>query len=207
MACSSPLYRFNDYTQSLSRIPCGWCMNCRVDRRTYFQDKIEYEYFKNFNGVGTFGCITYDDCHIPLGLFGDKPTLIKKDMQKFWKRVRRYINYHKINNEFINPNFKHFTVGEYSDGCRPHYHFIAVGLDFQVAEELYRKCWKMADIIDSRPILDGGIPYVLKYIDKQQHGEQLEIYADEGIEPPFMINSHQVGFGLYHSNYKLNLQG
>lgn len=199
MACSSPLYRFNPYINAFSRIPCGWCMSCRVDRRSYFQDRIEYALYKDFNGYGTFGCITYDDYHIPLGQFNDLWTLRKKHVQDFWKRVRSYMSYHKINSHLLNRKFKHFTVGEYSpDDFRPHYHFIAVGLDYETALDLYEKCWDKSVIIDSRPIKVGGISYVLKYIEKQLHGQQaVETYDDNGIERPFMVNSHNVGNGLY----------
>lgn len=200
MSCSNPFYKWNVYTKSWSRIPCGWCMACRVDRRTYFQDRFEYDLYKKFDGVGTFGCITYDDFHLPSNNFGDMWSLSKSDVQKFWKRVRAYISYHKINNALIRKDFKHFTVGEYSPtDFRPHYHFIAVGLDFAAALPIFEKCWKNAVIFDSRPILRGGMSYVLKYIDKQRHKEQLEDYIDNGLEPPFMISSHSVGNGLYSS--------
>ena len=197
MACSNPFYRYNKYSGSYSRIPCGWCISCRIDKRTYFQDRFEFDFFKKFNCVGTFGCITYDDNHLPFGFFDDLPSLRKKHMVDFWKRVRSYMSYHKIDNNLLRKDFKHYTVGEYSDDGRPHYHFIAIGLDYRLAEDLYSKCWDKSVIIDSRPILNGGMSYVLKYLDKQEHGDLLDKYFDAGIEPPFLINSHKVGDGLY----------
>lgn len=199
MSCSSPLYKWNKYTSSYSRIPCGYCMACRIDRRNYYQDRFEYDFYKTFKGVGTFGCITYDDNHIPLNVYGDMWSLRKKDVQNFWKRVRSYIRYHKINNRYINPNFKHYTVGEYSPvDFRPHYHFIAVGLDYAAALDIYERCWRSSVVIDSRPILQGGMSYVLKYLEKQQHGLQaVKQYDDNGLERPFLISSHCVGQHLF----------
>lgn len=201
MACSQPFYRYNETTHSFVRIPCGWCMSCRIDRRNYFSDRFEYSFYKEFNGIGSFTTITYDDNHIPLSADGKSFTLKKSDSIKFLKRIRSYMNYHKINNPFLNSKFKFFCAGEYGESTnRPHLHFLFCGLDYSAIDEVIKPCWKNGIIVDNGPILPGGIKYVMKYLDKQQHGEALDKYLDLGIEPPFIHCSHKMAKGLYDTN-------
>lgn len=200
MACSNPFYRYNKITNSYARIPCGWCMSCRIDKRNYYRDKFEYCLRKEFNSVGSFTCITYDDNHLPLNFDGTIPTLKKSDSVNFIKRVRSYLKYHKIDSPFLKQGFKFFCAGEYGDLGRPHMHYIFCGLDYTCVNELFRSCWKNGVIIDNRPILDGGINYVMKYMDKQQHGSELDEYYDNGVEPPFMHCSHSLAKGLYDTD-------
>lgn len=204
MSCSRPFFRFNKLTRHYDSIPCGWCIKCRIDKRMYYKTRFDYSFYKEHKGVGSFVCVTYDDEHLPLTPFGE-PTLEKSAPVNFIKRVRSYMKYHKINNQLIHRNFKYIAVGEYGDEGRPHYHFLFSGLDYAAAEPIFRKCWNKATIIDSRPILQGGVNYVLKYIDKQQHGSELnEQYFDLGKCPPFANYSHSFGFGVYKNGLDLN---
>lgn len=197
LACSNPFYRYNKLTGAYSRIPCGWCMSCRIDRRNYYRDKFEYAFHKEYDCVGSFTCVTYDDNHIPLNSNG-VPTLRKQDSINFIKRLRSYINYHNLDSPVIRKDFKFFCAGEYGGQFdRPHCHFIFVGLDFAYADEVIRACWKNGVIIDNKPILAGGINYVMKYLDKQQHGHELDKYFDADIEPPYSHCSHAFAQGLY----------
>lgn len=196
MACFNPFSIYLPSSRSYASVPCGWCMGCRIDRRQYFQDKFEYSFHKDFNSVGSFSTITYDDNHLPLNKFGI-PTLRKRSVVLFLKRLRRYIDYHKLSSPLVNPHFKYFAVGEYGATCRPHYHFIFCGLDYSTLPLLVSQVWKEGGIQDHGPILPGGIRYVLKYMDKQLHGPQLDKYLDNDLEPPFFLSSHRVGPGLY----------
>lgn len=58
--------------------------------------------------------------------------------------------------------------------------------------------------IDALPILNGGINYVLKYMDKQIMGKQaiFENYTRYGLEPPKQFQSKGFGNELYYKNYE-----
>lgn len=62
-----------------------------------------------------FVTLTYDDGRLPTG-----GTLVKRDAQLFFKRLRKRLGKHKI---------RFFLVGEYGEKtARPHYHAIIFGL-------------------------------------------------------------------------------
>lgn len=44
-------------------VPCGWCLNCRVDKQNWITDACEYEW-KKYNYIGAFVTFTYDDIHL-----------------------------------------------------------------------------------------------------------------------------------------------
>lgn len=207
VACSKPLYRYirHNGLSYYARVPCGWCMSCRIDKRNYYRDMFEYSFNKVFGGVGAFVCLTYDDNHIPMSPDGLVPTLRKKDTINFIKRLRSYIRYHKLDSPFISKRFRFFCAGEYgSDLHRPHYHFLFTGLDFSVLSNLLQKCWHNGVIQTCGPILRGGINYTMKYMDKQLFGDELDLYYDQGIEPPFFHCSHSVAPDLF--KYNINLK-
>ncbi len=175
-------------------VPCGWCMSCRIDRRNAWEQRIMFECQ---NKKTTFLTLTYDDEHLPVSPSGFA-TLRKDDVQKFFKRLRRNFDRYSSGRQF-----KYFAVGEYGDSTsRPHYHIIMMGLDFQECFPLYVKSWNKcspAEVI-SKPLKNGGIRYVLKYLDKQIHGNKaLEVYGDT--EPPFNLMSKGIGSKYFEDNF------
>lgn len=76
------------------------------------------------------------------------------------------------------------------------------GLDFYYAKAIIKNTWKNG-LIDVLPILEGGIRYVLKYLDKQMFGDDLKRnFTDNYIEPPF--NSFSTGIGNELFLHQLN---
>jgi len=69
------------------------------------------------NPQGCFLTLTYDDEHLPV--FSDGlPTLWKDDLQRFFKRFRKYTGC----------KIKYYAVGEYGETTyRPHYHAVVYG--------------------------------------------------------------------------------
>lgn len=191
-------------------VPCGYCLNCRVDRRNLWQDRCNYELMR-FK-VGSFVTLTYDDIHIVPNLVlqsdgGFAATLNYSDVRKFIQRLRKYIKYHnKIWSPFIFPNFTYLFVGEYGENGtvfdRPHYHLLFFGLDFQYSKDLIEKEWSKG-LVDVKPILDGGIKYVLKYMDKQVKGfDAFMKYDMNFLERPKQFQSLGFGRGLYFKDYE-----
>lgn len=93
---------------NILQLPCGKCINCRINyARTWaLRCVCEASYYDdNF-----FVTLTYDNDHYP-------GHLVKKDLQDFFKRVRKY------------KSFRYFACGEYGDQFdRGHYHIIMFGL-------------------------------------------------------------------------------
>lgn len=210
MSCSRPWLlktdKHSQYTHSYYHyIPCGYCLNCRVDKQNQLQHRCEEELI-NYK-CGAFVTFTYDDYHIVNKLRTDKQgqlvaTLSKKDLQRFLYRLRKNIQRKMPDNLLSNHHFKYLAVGEYGgDGQifdRPHFHILFFGLDFAVCKRIFQRSWQGQGRIKVLPILDGGISYVLKYLDKQLFGRQAEEKYDENnLERPFQVHSLGLGSSLY----------
>lgn len=214
MACAHPWLRYAKKNETLFHfndhyIPCGHCLNCRVDKQNQLTHRCEQELI-NFK-CGSFVTVTYDDYNIVDKLTRNKnndlvATLKKSDSQKFIKRLRQNIK-SMPDNLLCNHKFKYLVVGEYGgDGQvfdRPHMHFLFFGLDFAMCKKLFAKSWKSQGIIEVDPILEGGIRYVLKYLDKQLFGNQaIAKYDDNNLERPFQCHSLGLGSSLYKNQLK-----
>ena len=75
------------------------------------------------------------------------------------------------------------------------------GVDWYTNRELLEETWK-GGITDAKPILNGGIEYVLKYIDKQIMGKDAiyDNYTRYGLKPPRQFMSKGLGSKLYEEN-------
>lgn len=94
-------------------------------------------------------------------------------------------------------------VMEYGDVFeRPHCHILFFGLDFAYCKKLLLERWNKG-FIDVRPVLDGAIGYVTKYMDKQVFGILAEEQFDsKGLERPKIRMSKGFGKGLLLSRLK-----
>lgn len=217
MACAHPIYFDKKFLSSHSphytvrnitdlAFPCGRCLNCRVDKQNELTHRCEYEYIDK--KCGAFVTFTYDDPHIQKLMRTDSKgnlnaTLSKRDLKLFLDRLNK--NVHKIpENILCNHKYKYLAVGEYGEHGqkfdRPHFHILFFGLDFAYCKKLFEKSWNYQGKIDVLPILNGGIRYVLKYIDKQLFGEQAFLkYDKNNLQRPFQQHSLGLGSGLYTS--------
>ncbi len=211
MACANKNFYIKDthYNNINYKIPCRYCMNCRIDRRRQWKDRAEYEFKKHISGA--FVTFTYNDMYIPLIQGNDekaRATLKKKDVQDFIERIRKHIERNpKKQNILRQKDFTYIGVGEYGENGqifdRPHYHILFMGLDFRYNKQLFLDEWKNG-FIDALPILNGGIDYVLKYMDKQIMGKEaiFENYGRYGLEAPKQFQSKGFGNELYYKNYE-----
>lgn len=217
MSCARPFLRKTDrpyfvrYNGAIvprfsSWCPCGMCLNCRVDRRNQWSDRAKYEYSKRL--TGTFVTLTYDDPHMLDRVF-TSPTsnelvcsLDYEDIKRFFMRLRKFIKRHEeLHGVLCQPDFSYIYVGEYGENGsafdRPHFHCLIFGLDFAFIEKYIRDEWKNG-FVDCLPILDGGINYVLKYMDKQLFGTLAEErYDNQLLERPKMSSSRSFGANLF----------
>lgn len=223
MACSQP-FLFNPYKKhpdrfySLNQLyfPCGWCLNCRVDKSNSLRDRCEYEYIDK--KCGAFITLTYDDNNLIRYMQYDEinnklvASLSKKACKDFLNRLNKNVHKHE-NNLLCNHNYKYLIVGEYGEHGdnpallnRPHYHLLVFGLDFAYCKKIFADSWQGSGNIFIGSIGAGAISYVLKYLDKQLFGELAkEKYDNHGMQRPFQWHSLGLGSNLFKSqqNYIL----
>lgn len=197
--------------RSFKEIPCGKCIACRLKRSREWADRcmLELPYHKQ----SYFVTLTYDDDHLRDGFTVEDngfitayPTLIKEDLQKFFKRLRK--NYKKDN------HIKYYACGEYgSITFRPHYHAIIFGLELDDLE-VYKQsrlgfnyynsaflnsCWSFGYVVIADVSWDT-CAYTARYILKKQLGEKSDIYDRLGIEPEFNTMSLKPAIGMDYFN-------
>lgn len=210
MACAKNFYiKDTHYSNINYKIPCRYCMNCRIDRRRQWKDRAEYEFKKHISGA--FVTFTYNDAFLPIVIGNDekaRATLRKNDAQKLIERIRKQIERHPEKENILRQkDFTYIGVGEYGENGqifdRPHYHILFMGLDFAYNKKLFLDEWKYG-FIDALPILNGGINYVLKYMDKQIMGKEaiFENFGRYGLEAPKQFQSKGFGNELYYKNYE-----
>lgn len=184
MRCIAPVRIFNnlnpsEYPDGLL-VPCGKCIACKVGRRDEWALRMTHE-LQSWQGIACFITLTYDDDNLPEG-----GTLKKKDLQNYFKRLRKNIYPLKI---------KYFACGEYGgETYRPHYHAIIFGLfnDLESKDQI-KIAWGKG-LIDVGTAEPNSINYVAKYIDKQLSDTlEDEFYTQHGLEAPFRLSSNGLG--------------
>lgn len=163
-------------------VPCGYCLNCMIQKRTWLKDVCDFEY--NRLGMGTFCTLTYDDENIVIEK--DRAVLNYKDFQDFNKRLREILK-RKYGRRV---EYKYVVVGEYgTQNERPHMHILFFGLNWQKEDKEITEAWKKG-IVMNLPIKKGGISYVLKYLDKDRIRNNKHYNENKDLRP---FLKHSVG--------------
>lgn len=186
------LFKLNLLPTSSLEVPCGKCINCRIVKQSqlsFLCGKEMLEQYKAGRG-NSFVTLTYDDDHIPRTKDGNC-TLVKSDLQKFMKRIRRNLHYHY---GLKSSAFKYLACGEYGDSFgRCHFHICFFGLSTEVLKAISRKVWKFG-ICDIGVLTSGGVRYVCKYLTKSNVPDDVKILREElGVENPFICHSFGLG--------------
>lgn len=184
-------------------VPCGCCADCRADYAREWSNRCLLELDDN-NGIGCFLTLTYNDFNLPLD--DDGPTLRKRDLQLFMKRLRW---------SFPDKRVRFFACGEYgSHTQRPHYHVILFGLglsDFgdcvvKKYNKLGQPLWisdRLSKIWPFGYHLIGAVTkescdYVARYTLKKQFDLDSKGKYPAHILPPFTVCSRRPGIGMLH---------
>lgn len=182
--------RIEDFTLA----DCGKCDECKIKMSKEWSHRIELEN-KYYGGRSAFVTLTFNEDSM------DNPSLSKRDVQLFLKRLRKNLDGREI---------RYYAVGEYgSKHLRKHYHLILLNVDGtdhydnnrrQKASEpivgsntdwhaIYRS-WQNG-FIDSQKPGGGCAAYVAGYVvktNKRKHEiERL------GLEPEFRLMSKALG--------------
>lgn len=212
MSCIAPWKmrvknRFGQLSAQKYDISCRYCQGCRLSRIAQWQDRVEIEsqYYRHFS----FITLTYDDFHLPFGLpgmsikeainAGYKPSTRNEHVTKFFYNVRYRVN--KDPKTYAPFGYKYLCTTEYGEKTeRPHVHIIFLGLDFLTCRKIFSDSWPYGDVM-ILPVLDGGIRYVLKYIQEESFDEdQVAKYQSQGRMPPKFRVSQGMGFRWFYEN-------
>lgn len=125
MACTSPLkgnrlpggeivFKPSSAALCVVTIPCGQCMDCKVERSRQWAVRCMHEY--QMHDASSSVTLTYSDDHITSDW-----SLYYRHFQLFMKRLRKYIG----------KPVRFYMCGEYGgETSRPHYHAILFGAWF-----------------------------------------------------------------------------
>lgn len=138
-------------------VPCGKCFNCRRRRVSAWSVRLVSEGESSWDSH--FVTLTYDNDHLPLSEKGF-PTLVKKDVQNFMKRLRKA---HPPDHKKLS----YYAVGEYGSVTkRPHYHIILFNANPLLIESAWSLGKKPIGNIHIGQVTEASIGYSLKYISK-----------------------------------------
>lgn len=189
MQCPRP-FAFNDML-----LPCGHCIICKTNKMSDWLIRIVHEAQASIQSL--FVTLTYDNDHLVVN-DDDQGILVKADLQKFFKRLRKQ-----------GCKVRYYAVGEYGTKFgRPHYHVILFAqrpIDFTHIQS----AWNLGRI-HVGTLTPASAAYTLKYVFEKK-GDY------KGRPPPFATMSRKGGIGhwkiatlpkrnwLYHNNYKKRL--
>lgn len=170
MQCTNPFYLRKEHIF----VPCGHCLGCRIAHSREWTVRLLHE-MSSWDSC-CFLTLTYNDEHCPL-------SLSKKELQNFWKRLRKAIAPRKV---------KYFACGEYGEYGRPHYHAICFGIDWN-DEQVVLDCWQRGFIKIggvTRKSIGYVTDYCLKKYDKRRNDDE---YTKLGLQVPFQLCSQGLG--------------
>ena len=175
--------------------PCGKCPPCKKRRTSGWSFRLVKEGERSKSAL--FVTLTYDTEYVPITTNGYM-TLDLKDLQKFFKRLR------KLSNEKL----KYYAVGEYgSTKKRPHYHIIL----YNANPEHINRAWalnnKSIGTYHIGNVSAASIGYTLKYMSKKS---QIPIHTNDDRIKEFSVMSKGLGSNYLTDNminwHKNNLE-
>lgn len=173
-------------------VGCGHCPFCVKSKKRDITTRIVHE--ARCSSAAWFVTLTYNDAHLTYNnVFLRDPTLVKRDVQLFLKRLRKACP---------NEHIRYMLVGEYGKlHTRPHYHMILFGLpDMPLAfwehrgkydvyrSSLIERCWTLGFSTLTRFDYSNA-RYVAQYCQKKASIQELP----PDVEKPFMLGSRGKG--------------
>lgn len=175
MTCTHPLIvKVNGLGMA---VPCGRCIACRVSKTREWAVRLVNEL--EAHKCASFITLTYDPEHLP-----KDNGLQKRDLQLFWKRLRKEVNYDRL---------RYFACGEYGDKYgRPHYHAVLYGLGCDSSSnKLVSDAWGLG-LTHSGNVTYQSARYVAQYCQKKLSGQMAE-NKYQGRQAPFALMSKGIG--------------
>lgn len=196
--------------KSIKTIPCGQCINCRLDKSRDWANRVmlEAKEFKN----NYFITLTYDEINVPYKQIIDTETgeiiigqtLKKEDLTNFNKRLN--ITWKRKHNH---QGIRYYECGEYGETTeRPHYHLIIFNLphledlkyytttdtgNILYTSETITKIWGKGYVTIGEVTWDSAC-YVARYVMKKKYGKDAEnYYKSKAKIPEFTTMSRMPG--------------
>lgn len=185
MQCNHPtIIRavLKDGTVKQMAVPCGKCAACRIAKKREWTIRLLHE------GIcwneKCFVTLTYRPSDLP-----DDEGLHKRDLQLFFKRLRK-----RLNGRFL----RYFACGEYGDRFnRPHYHAIIYGVSVKDRDEI-ELAWPYG-FVEVENVSLYRYQYVTGYVQKKLSGDYAKKeYGDR--QPPFQLQSKGLGLEFFEDN-------
>lgn len=212
-----PFYRGSDgswFALDPITIPCGQCIGCRIQKSREWADRCMME--ASYYDSNYFITLTYDDENVPVseyfssvtGELCESLTLVKRDLQLFFKRLRKRFSVLDVNGKVTDESkIRFFACGEYGDQTlRPHYHAIVFNLhlDDLVFDRLSRDGFPIFVSPTIGDLWPYGLhkvsnvswetcAYVARYCTKKLTGSAASYYDYFQIEPQFSLMSRKPG--------------
>lgn len=182
--------RFNNLNKEGNPVRCGKCDQCFKDRAMDWYVRIYYDLKRAKSAY--FVTLTYDDSLLNYTIDG-KPTLLKQDLQRYFKRLRKREGNNKIS---------YYASSEYGGRKgRPHYHAIIFNIK---NERNLTLAWSKTMSKKQKPVYygsvfippyggvaDASIKYVTGYIGKKKPKKWLK-----GRLPEFSLCSQKIGLSF-----------
>lgn len=186
MQCEKPIIIRKPGTSAFQNekiaVPCGQCFACQYNKAFSWAVRIMHERACHKDAV--FVTLTYDEEHLPR-VSNNQGTLVKKDLQNFFKRLRK--NTCK--------RLRYFACGEYGESyARPHYHCIIFGLSCS-AENDISLSWPFG-FVKVGTVTFGSASYVSRYTTKLLTKDKEKFYKDNNLEKEFALMSRRPGIGV-----------
>lgn len=184
-------------------IPCGKCIGCRLEKSRQWAIRCVHE--AKMHEENAFLTLTYNDENVP-------DSLNKDDIQKFIKRLRKFIKKEK------GVRIKYLQCGEYGENFeRPHHHVCLFGYDFEDKQlftynngikvymsDMLEKIWKKGFCTIGELNFESAA-YVARYATKKITGEKAEKYY-KGRKPEFITMSKKPPIGKeFIDKYGVNI--
>ncbi len=195
-------------------IPCGQCEACRMQYARQWANRCMLELQDHDSAF--FVTLTYNNDMVPMSQYVDEETgevfdsltLRKRDLQLFFKRLRKH---------FPDDHIRYYACGEYGGKTyRPHYHAIIYGLHlndlvFYKKNELgqnYYTSQSLSDVWRKEVgkkeykyyghVIVGEVTwescsYTARYVMKKLKGKEAEFYGKFNVEPEFTVCSRRPG--------------
>lgn len=172
-----------------AQVPCGKCPECVKRRVSGWSFRLMQE--NKISRTAYFVTLTYDTKHVPITRNAGYMTLNKKDLQDFFKRLRKA---HEVQGKTVQ-NIKYYAVGEYGGKTtRPHYHIILFNSDLAKISP----AWNMGNV-HYDPVNEATVGYTLKYISKPP-SKQIPLHRNDDRQPQFAIMSKGLGENYIENN-------
>lgn len=180
------------YKDNCTMIPCGKCEGCQINKANEWATRAILE-AQNWP-KNAFLTLTYNNDNLP-----KKRTLVKADLQKFWKRLRK------------SEDIRYLACGEYGPKTlRPHYHAIVfnywpddakqytkniVGDQLWTSEKL-NKIWGKGYVIVGMVTYESAA-YVARYVFKKAFGLDKNWNIRHHRTPEFTLTSRRPGLAAF----------